>query len=209
MNILGIGAHYDDLELGCSGTLINHVQKGDKVTMLVVTDSAYENPNGDVVRTAEIALHEGQKAAAIIGADLVCLDYKTFKVPFDEGLSSSITKIIEERNIDTVYSHWTHDLHRDHKYTARCALMASRHVPRFLMYRSNYYTTDQHFRGAFYSDISDVIEQKLDVIKAHESELGRVRNEWLEFQKKQNANDGQIIGVNYAECFEIVRYLQS
>lgn len=207
MNVLGVGAHYDDLELGCSGTLIKHVRRGDKVTMLVVTDSAYKNPLGEVVRSAETALSEGQKAASIIGADLVCLKYGTFMVPFDEGLSSEITRIIEELDIDTVYSHWTHDLHRDHKYAARCALMASRHVPRFMMYRSNYYTTDQHFRGTFYSDITDVMDQKLDVIRAHESELGRVRNGWLDFQTKQNENDGQIIGVRYAECFEVVRYL--
>jgi LmbE family N-acetylglucosaminyl deacetylase len=85
--------------------------------------------------------------------------------------------------------------------------MAGRRVPRFLMYRSNYYDTEQPFRGNFYSDVSDVIDKKLEVIKAHESELKRVRYRWLEFFKKQNENDGQKIGVQFAECFEVVRYL--
>ena len=49
--IIAIGAHYDDIELGCSGTLIKHVQSGDKVTMLVIADSAYENLNGEVIRS--------------------------------------------------------------------------------------------------------------------------------------------------------------
>ena len=40
MNVLAVGAHYDDIELGCSGTLIKHVQAGDRVTLLVITDSA-------------------------------------------------------------------------------------------------------------------------------------------------------------------------
>ena len=31
MNVLGVGAHFDDPELGCSGALIKHVQKGDQV----------------------------------------------------------------------------------------------------------------------------------------------------------------------------------
>ena len=74
MNVLGIGAHYDDLELGCSGTLIKHARNGDRVTMLVVTDSEYMNPSGDMVRSAEIAIAEGTKAAGIICADLVCFE---------------------------------------------------------------------------------------------------------------------------------------
>ena len=137
------------------------------------------------------------------------MNYKTFMVPFDEGLSRELTRIIEELNIDTIYSHWTYDLHRDHKYAARCALMAGRHIPRFMMYRSNYYTTEHQFKGNYYSNISDVMEDKIQVIKAHESELERVRGGWLDFQMKQNENDGRIIGVKYAECFEIVRYLSN
>ena len=69
MNILGIGAHYDDLELGCSGTLIKHVKNNDNVYLLVITDSAYNNPDGEQIRTAEIAADEGQKAADIITTD--------------------------------------------------------------------------------------------------------------------------------------------
>ncbi len=207
MNVLAVGSHYDDLELGCSGTLIKHVQAGDKVTLLVITDSAYRNPDGEWVRRPEEAEAEGKKAAAIIGAELICLNYKTLEVPFDEGLTRKILHIIEERKIDTIYSHWTGDLHRDHQYAAKSTLMAGRHVPRFLMYRSNHYDTEQQFRGNFYSDITDVMHLKMEVIRAHESELERVRRTWLTFFMHQNANDGQTIGVEYAESFEVVRYL--
>ena len=207
MNILGVGSHYDDLELGCSGTLIKHVEKGDKVTMLVVTDSSYRNPKDDLIRGADIAYKEGLKAAEIIGANLICLKYKTFMVPFDEGLTKEISCYMEDLNIDIIYSHWVYDLHRDHQNVARSVLMAGRHIPRFLMYRSNFYDTEQQFRANFYSDISSTMEKKMHAIKAHESELERVRYKWLDFFMKQNENDGRKIGVKYAECFEIVRYL--
>ena len=207
MNVLGVGAHYDDLELGCSGTLINHVQKGDNVTMLVITDSAYKNPNGDIIRSADIAYREGLKAANIIGAELICLKYKTFMVPFDEFLTKEITRYIEELNIDIIFGPWTSDLHRDHQYAAKCTLMAGRHIKRFLMYRCNFYDTDKEFYGNFYSDVSEVMDKKTEVIKAHKSELERVRYKWLDFFKKQHENDGQKIGAKYAECFEVVRYL--
>jgi len=207
MNILGVGAHYDDLELGCGGTLIKHVLAGDKVTMLVISNSAYKNPTGTIIRSAEVAYNEGKAAAKIIGADLICLNYEVFMVPFDDMLGSVILKYIEELNIDTVYSHWVDDLHRDHKYAGKTTLMAGRHIPRFLMYRSNFYDTEKQFRGNFYSDISSVMDIKVKVIKAHKSELERVRYKWLDFFTKQHENDGQKIGVRYAERFEVIRYL--
>ncbi len=207
MNVLGVGAHYDDLELGCSGTLINHVKNGDEVTMLVLTDSSYKNPEGNEIRTAEVAKQEGETAAKIIGADLICLDYKTFMVPFDDFLGKKLLNHIEKLEIDIIYSHWVYDIHRDHQYAAKSTLMAGRHVPRFLMYRSNFYDTEQQFKGNFYSDISDVMDKKIEVIKAHKSELERVRYEWLDFFCKMHKNDGQKIGVTHAELFEVVRYL--
>lgn len=207
MNVLGIGAHFDDLELGCGGTLIKHVNNGDKVAMVVVTGSGYKNPKGDLVRDRGIASLEGRKAAKIIGAKLIRLNYETFMVPFDESLTGKLRRLIDEFKIDAVYSHWIYDLHRDHQHAGKCALMAARRVPKFLMYRSNFYDTEQQFRGNFYSDISKVMDKKLRAIKAHASELKRVKYQWLHFFTKQHENDGQKIGVKYAECFEIVRYL--
>jgi len=206
-NVLGVGAHYDDLELGCGGTLIKHVENGDNVTMIVLTDSAYQDPSQKVIRTAEEAGREGKEAAKIIGAELICLNYKVFMVPFDDFLGSIIQGYIEDLKIDVVYSHWVNDLHRDHQNAARTTLMAGRHIPKFLMYRSNFYDTEQLFRGNVYSDISDVIELKSDAMMAYKSELERVNYRWLDFFLNQHENDGQKIGVRYAECFEIVRYL--
>lgn len=207
MNVLAVGAHYDDVELGCSGTLIKHVESGDKVTIIVITNSGYKNPQGDVVRGADIAHQEGLNAVRIIGGELIFLDYETFEVPFDEGLTRTLNQHVVELSIDTVYCHWVNDIHRDHKYAGQATLMASRHVPRCLMYRSNFYLTDQPFKGNFYSDISRVMDRKIEVIKAHKSELERVRYKWIDFFRKQHQNDGQIIGVDFAEVFEVVRYL--
>lgn len=207
MNVLAIGAHFDDIELGCSGTLINHVKRGDNVTALFITDSAYRDPKGNLIRESDVALREGKAAVKVIGADFLCLNYKTLNVPYDDELTSKILDYIEDLKIDTLYSHWTGDIHRDHHYAAKNTIMAGRHVPRVLMYRSNFYDSEHTFRGNFYSDISDSMEQKREVIKAHKSELERVRYTWLEFFENQNSNDGQKIGVNFAECFEVIRYM--
>ncbi len=207
MNVLALGAHYDDVELGCGGTVIKHVDSGDDVIVLVASNSGFAKPDGEMVRASETALREGREAARLMGAELISLDYETFHVPFDEPLTKAISEIIESRGIDTIYSHWTGDAHRDHSNLARCALMAGRHAPRFLMYRSNVYDSDATFKGGFYSDISAQFDRKLEAIRAHASEIERVQGRWIDLFTQINRIDGHRVGVLYAECFDVVRYL--
>ena len=207
MNVLAVGSHFDDIELGCSGTLAKHVKNGDKVVMAVLTDSEFSKADGTVIRSAKTALAEGREAAGIIGAELVTLGYKTFRVPFADELSVQLIGLIQEHEIDTVYTHWSRDVHRDHQAAAQGTLMAARHVPRFLMYRSNYYDSDETFVGNFYSDISDFIDVKEAAIRAHASEMERINYTWLHFIKNQDANAGMKINTDFAETFQVVRYL--
>ncbi len=206
---MAVGAHFDDIELGCGGTLLKHVAAGDKVTAVVLTDSGYRAPDGKTVRAAETAGDEGAKAARVIGCDLVELGLPTLHVSFDESLTAKLNRMIAEKNIDTLYGHWTGDVHRDHQNAGKCCLMAGRHVPRHLMYRSNYYDSGKPFRGNFYSDISELIERKMEIIGIYESELERTNGEWVTLFRARHKADGLIIGVPYAEVFEIVRYLAS
>jgi len=205
-NILGVGAHFDDLELGCGGTLARHVADGDRVTMLVVTHSGYSSPDGAVVRDKDVALKEGQAGADVIGAELVSLGAETLAVQFNEKLTAQILAVIEERRIDTIYTHWTQDVHRDHQNVGKSTLMAGRHIPRLLMYRSNLYSAEVPFGGSFYVDISDTWKIKKEAIEAHASELNRVGSKWIEMAQQQASLDGMAIGVAFAECFKAIRF---
>lgn len=207
MNILAIGAHFDDIELGCGGSLLKHVGNGDTVTGVVVTHSGYRSPTGDVVRDAETASREGVAAAQAIGYELIQLGHDTLDVRFDEELTAALSSIVGEREIDLVYGHWGGDLHRDHSNVARCTLMACRHVPRHLAYRSNFYVTDKSFCGTFFSDISPFIENKMETVGLFRSELDRVNNKWIELFRSHHRMNGLVIGVENAEVFEVVRYL--
>jgi len=210
MNVLAIGAHFDDIELGCGGTLAKHIAQGDKVYMLVVTGSDYKDYNGKVWRTKETALKEGQRAASILGVKADYLLYggfETQRVSYSVELIEKINKIIDELKIDTVYTHWIHDVHQDHSAVGRATLNAARHVPRILMYRSNWYATDLPFRGNFFVDISPYIETKIKAIKAHQSEYEKFGERWIDFVKHQNRNSGIEMEIEYAEVFEIIRYL--
>lgn len=206
-NILAIGAHFDDIELGCGGTVARHVANGDNVVMLVLTDSAYYNYDGTPVRTVECAKKEGEAAAKILGVNkLISLGLETKTLQYGFELIEAINKVIDEENIDVVYTHWDKDVHQDHSAIGRATFNAGRHVKNILMYRSNWYHTTSEFRGNFYSDISDFMDTKIASVKAHENEYKKFGQGWVDFFVNENSNSGKKIGTKYAEAFEIVKY---
>ena len=208
MNILAIGAHFDDIELGCGGALARHVAKGDNVYAYVATVSGFVSHDEKRVRTNEEAQKEGRKAMGILGVELIEGSFNTLEVEFEEALNVQIVKTVEEKNIDVVYTHWTGDVHHDHQAVARASLHSCRHVPRMLMYRSNWYHSTLEFRGNFYIDITDHWKTKEMAVRAHESEMERTGHKWIEFFRNEAKNAGQRIGVKYAEVFEVVKWLE-
>jgi len=210
MNILAIGAHFDDIELGCGGTLARHVRRGDNVYAYVATVSGFTNQYAESVRSSEIARSEAEQAMKVIGVtELICGQFKTLEVEFAEELNVEILRIVDTRKIDLVYTHWIGDIHHDHQAVARASLHSCRHVPRLLMYRSNWYHSTSEFRGNFYMDITEYWPAKEAAIRAHASEVQRVGEKWISFFHNEAENAGQRIGVKLAEVFELVKWLES
>lgn len=208
MNILAIGAHFDDIELGCGGALARHVAQGDNVFVFVATLSGFSNHRGEIVRGNDVAQSEAEAAMRVLGINkLVCGSFKTLEVEFEDSLNMQIVRLVEEHRIDLVYTHWTGDVHHDHQAVARASLHSCRHVPRMLMYRSNWYHSTQDFRGNFYVDISSYWAVKERAILAHESEVERTGHKWISFFKNEAENAGQKIGVRFAESYEVVKWL--
>jgi LmbE family N-acetylglucosaminyl deacetylase len=208
MNVLAIGAHFDDLELGCGGTLAKHVQDGDDVYVYVATVSGFTNHHNETVRSSKIALEEAEEAMRVLGVkELFCGKFDTLHVEFVDTLNMEIVRIVEEKKIDKVYTHWIGDIHHDHQAVARASLHSCRHVLRLLMYRSNWYHSTLDFRGNFYTDITDHWVTKEKAIRAHASEMNRTGDQWINFFKNEAENAGQRIGVKYAEVFEVVKWL--
>lgn len=210
MNVLAIGAHFDDVELGCGGTLARHAQRRDNVYVYVATVSGFANHRHEIVRTNDTALAEAREAMRVLGVrDLICGNFQTLNVEFTDALNAEIIRIVEEHDIELVYAHWAGDIHHDHQAVGKASLHSCRHVPRLLMYRSNWYHSTQDFRGNFYVDIADYWETKEKAIRAHASEMGRIGEKWIGFFKNESENAGQRIGVKYAEVFEVVKWLEA
>jgi len=210
INVLAIGAHADDVEIGCGGTLALHVKKGDDVYVVVMAESSYTNYDGTVLRSSEEAEIEEMDAANIIGFKLINLGFETKNVPYSSESIESINSIIDQYKIDVIYTHWYHDTHQDHRRTAQSVLSAGRRIKNILMYEPEYPAGRSYigFRNQFYVDISSVIDLKMKALEQHKSQIKKFGGDYFMGAVKARAiNRGYEIGSKYAECFEIVRLL--
>ena len=206
-NVLAVGAHFDDAELGCGATLARHVRAKDRVWLYVATRSDYADMQGRPVRASEVARREGSRAAKVLGARLIPGSFPTFGLRYEDELIAAVRRIVEEKRIDTVYLPWTGDAHQDHRALARAAITAARHCPRILMYRINTYDTDEAFTPRHFVDVSATMAVKLKALRCHASEHRRTGGRWLEYVAQEDRNTGIKFGVRHAEAFQAVRYL--
>ena len=209
MNILAIGAHFDDIELGCGGTIAKHIKKGDKVIVFVATTSGFKDHKGKLVRSNKVALKEGLQAMKILGVkDFVQGNFETLKVEFNEELNKTIINLVKKYKINTVYTHWDGDIHHDHIVVAKASLHSCRHVKNIFMYRSNWYQSTEYFNANCFVDITNFWKIKKKSIQCHKSELKRTHRKWISFFYNEALNAGQKIGVKLAETFLVVKSLK-
>ena len=204
MNILAIGAHFDDVEIGCGGAMLKYQRRGHKTHLVVVTDSEYTNHDGRLIRSGAKALYEGSICADKMKvSSFITMGYLCKKVKSDNILIEGLNSIMETTQPDIIFTHWHGDLHEDHYEIARATLVAARHHPTVLMYRSNWYHSHIEFAGRAHTDITSVIDVKSDLMRMHETEYNRRGEAWIDFMRSRSREAGLRVGVPYAEEFEV------
>jgi LmbE family N-acetylglucosaminyl deacetylase len=105
MKVLAIGAHYDDIEIGCGGTLLKHIYKGDDVKFAITSSNEYRT--GDV----SIRHKEQEKSAKILGIDTT----KILKFSYNKDSVHDIVGELDGLFPDIVFTQYEFDTHQDHK----------------------------------------------------------------------------------------------
>jgi LmbE family N-acetylglucosaminyl deacetylase len=208
LKILAIGAHGDDIELGCGGTLAKAIKQGHEVTMVVVTGTGFTDLNGKVIRTQELAEKEIKDAAKVLGvSSLHVLNYDDTSVPYSVDLINDLENIICSISPDIIFTHFIFDTHQDHIRTAHSTISASRNQNTILLYEPINPSGQGYvpFRPQVYVDISNYVDFKTEALKSHVSQYERYSEKWISGVKSRAKFRGFEIGVEYAECFEVVR----
>ena len=170
MNILAIGAHPDDIQIGCGGSLDKYAKAGHKVFLLVLTC-------GGVGGDSEVRKKEQEQSAKRMGAQRVFWgDFKDTYATDARSLITVIENVINEVKPQTVFINYLHDVHQDHRAVAKACLSATRYIKEVLYYEVP--TTNQ-FEPETFVDIGLVLEDKLELLKIHASQVDRTRVENL------------------------------
>lgn len=209
-NILAVGAHGDDVEIGCGGTLALH-NKNANVYILIMTSPFYSDYKGKCLRKEEEGKVEEINGANILGAKHINLGFPTKNVPYSQESVEKINEVIDKYNIDTIYTHWLHDTHQDHLRTTQSVLSAGRHVQNILMYEPEYPAGRSFigFRNQYYVDITSTMETKIQSIEQHKSQVDKYGGKkFIEAITARCQHRGYEIGKEYSECFEIIRLSQ-
>lgn len=206
MRVLAVGAHHDDVELGCGGSLLLWKGQGHEITIYTATRSGYSDPGGAVVRSDAAARAEGVAAAEFLGAELIAGDAPTLALEFAEPLNRELLGVVERVRPDLVLTHWSGDVHHDHRALALASLHCCRHLPRLLMYRANWYESDRRFDPRFFVEITPTLEKKIELVGTYRSENERTAQVWSDYIRASARLDGLKTGVPFAEGFEVVTW---
>lgn len=207
MNILAVGAHGDDVEIGCGGTLAKCSKRGDNIVIYTATASGGVNPYGEQIRDAYESVENGKMAAKILNAELIVGRFETAKVEYNDDIDSELIKIIKDYEIDMMLTHWPGDPHHDHSNVSKASIHAGRHLNKVLTYQSNWYQPWEAFYPNFFVDISETQSIKEELMNCYKAEMERTNGAWIEYQRNLSRNYGFKTGTKYAEGFQCVKWI--
>ena len=230
LDLLAIGVHPDDVELGCSGTIINEIKNGKTVGVLDLTQGELGSRG-----TIETRYEEAAKAAMIMGVHVrENLKMRDGFFKNDEEHQRRLIVAIRKYQPEIVITNSLEDRHPDHGRAAKlttdsCFLsglvkvetndeLGSQQEP----WRPKYvfhYIQDRYHEPDFVIDISNVFEQRMDAVKAYTTQFYNPDNEddgpqtyistsaFLDSIIARARVIGKKIGVQYGEGFNTEKSL--
>ena len=205
--IIFIGAHPDDIEIGCGATVKKFALQNDDIYFLIGTTGgqAIINNNNDWKSLEEKRVKESLNAAKFLGVkDVFYLNLTDTCIEHNGLTVKSIEKYINSIQPDIVFTHTIEDYHQDHKNLAFSTLSACRRLKtNILHYESP--STAQTFTPTVYSDVSETIEDKIKAITMFITQNGKsyVNADAINGLAKYR---GYTSGSMYAEAFTLSKY---
>ncbi len=193
-SILAIGAHPDDIELGCGGSMAKFAAQGVHIRALVLTKGTVGN------RNEADRLNETREALALLGVtDIHTMDFPDTRL--HEHLSAVI-ECIEEHVLavdpERVYTMFETDRHQDHRTVFQASIVACRSARQILCYQTP--SSWPQFQPQVFEEIADTIDLKIAALAQHKSQRDRPYTQ-PEAMRIGALFHGQQIGIGAAEGF--------
>lgn len=226
MNILAIGAHPDDIETSCGGTLAKFVKQGHKVFTATATNGNVGSATLPMEEIAAIRKEEARRAAAHIGAEYICLDYDDEMFFEDREARLAFINLVRYCKADVILTHNPEDYNPDHELTSKIVNDIAVMIPVAKIKTPSpvydkipiiaYFepVNGLGFVPTEYVDISDVIEIKMAMCREHKSQVSWMQDNYQDALGKKEKDffddyytiaryRGIQCGVEYAEGFRM------
>jgi LmbE family N-acetylglucosaminyl deacetylase len=218
-SILVIAAHPDDEVLGCGGTIARHLNDGDEIHVVFMSDGVASRIHANNEEVNE------RKQAAINASNILRVKNKPIFLGLPDNrmdtlalldIVQSLEEIINEIKPEVIYTHHVGDLNIDHKVTHQAVMTACRPQPEFCVREiysfevlsSTEWSTNNLFFPNYFVDISDTLELKISAIKAYNSELRTFPHaRSIESIKALVKYRGGSMGIGAAEAFKVERLI--
>lgn len=167
MKILAIGAHPDDIEIGCAGTLLYLKEKYNaEICMLLMTIGSEGN--------CEVKCRDAEqdRACELLGTDIYhCAGLPDTAIELKDAICE-IERFVSKMNPSYIFTHYREDTHQDHRTVAVATTSACRNQMNLLFYES---ISTEIFHPTVLVDINETFSKKCDAVKAHESQDRRLQ----------------------------------
>lgn len=218
MKVLIVSVHPDDETLGCGGTILKHLKKGDEVYWMIVTKA--DESIGFTKDFVSKRKYQIEKVSREYGFEKVYqlnfLSTRLQSVDFGEFVNS-VSKVINNIKPEIIYMNNRSDVHTDHQITAQVLMSCTKSfrypfIKKILMYECISETEmsppfpENIFIPNVYSDITEFINKKLEIMSIYESEIqDPPLPRSLDNIRSLARYRGSSCGVDYAEAFMLVR----
>ena len=215
MRVLAVGAHPDDLEILCAGTLAKYARRGDHVSMAVATNGEVGSATLPKKEIAEIRREEAAAAAKVIGADFYWMNHPDEFLFSTERTRLTFLDLVRQSRPDAIITHAPTDYHPDHRATGgilwdirvmttvpniKTAHPPCQRIPE-IFYMETLAGID--FVPQHYVDISETFALKQEMLACHKSQSAWLENQYkisyMEMIEITGRYRGFQCGVKYAE----------
>lgn len=224
MNILAIGAHPDDIEESCGGTLAKYAKLGHKVFTATATNGNVGSSTLSMEEIAKIRKEEAKRAAAHIGAEYICLDYDDEMFFESREARLAFINLVRYCRADIILTHNPEDYNPDHELTSKIindiavmipvAKIETKAKPYDKIPIIAYFepVNGLGFVPTEYVDITDVIEVKKAMCYEHQSQISWMQDNYKDTMEGKDFFENALIaakyrgiqcGVEYAEGFRM------
>ena len=197
--VVVFGAHPDDMEIGMAGTVRRLAAAGHEVYSCIAI----------IPENRECRIQEAQRAATVLGIkEVILLPLDEERLGYNRVTIGAIDSVIRSLAPHSVFTHWGEDSHQDHVNVTRCVIAATRKNDfNVYMYEQTIPggITPAAFRAQYMVDVSSVIREKMESVRAHASQMKRNGEWWLDGIRGRAMYRGYQIRAQYAEAFEIVK----